>query len=365
MNYSDFLSLAENSDIDLSNWIDKTTVYRNTCSVSKHIAMPLEAVCSYYKKGEQIPVSNDYGIQYGILCIVSGCSIDLSSMTDYEYCAYLYEVEKESYALPYNIKNNYFILNIEYYEDYFKTYMKSAPLWGGFIHSEGDIYKKNLKSNILAIKAVANLEFPTKFHTENCFRSVLEPYAFERFLKLYHLFELVFDYDLVECIKQLDSDLQGIGKLLANYNMKEYERLKNIFKRKISNINSVADKLNNLYLEQGYIDKAIEIFLEYGKDANPIKAENKLLSFRDLLNNKMDFTIDNFQAQDIVTDKILKAQEEYKNIIIDLASYFIYRIRCSIAHNRIGEYVMIIDDESFVKDFAEPLIKEVLLQCFT
>lgn len=42
-----------------------------------------------------------------------------------------------------------------------------------------------------------------------------------------------------------------------------------------------------------------------------------------------------------------------------------YNVRCCTAHNRIGEYVISNDDEGFVVEFAEPLLREVLCQIFS
>ena len=54
----------------------------------------------------------------------------------------------------------------------------------------------------------------------------------------------------------------------------------------------------------------------------------------------------------------------YNNLIPKVCSYWIYRIRSSIAHNKFGEYIMDNDDEDFIVNFAEPLLKEMVLQSF-
>ncbi|NES18002.1 MAG: hypothetical protein F6K41_03525 [Symploca sp. SIO3E6] len=56
---------------------------------------------------------------------------------------------------------------------------------------------------------------------------------------------------------------------------------------------------------------------------------------------------------------------KYETIIIKIAAYWIYRVRSCIAHNRIGEYIMLPEDEEFIVEFAEPLLREVLYQVFT
>ena len=83
-----------------------------------------------------------------------------------------------------------------------------------------------------------------------------------------------------------------------------------------------------------------------------------------LISNKLDFSKQNLIDNNLISNKANRSNEEYSKLIIDIAVYWIYRIRCSIAHNRIGEYVMSIDDEEFVVNVVEPLLKEVLIQLF-
>ncbi|WP_217361105.1 hypothetical protein [Dolichospermum sp. UHCC 0406] len=59
------------------------------------------------------------------------------------------------------------------------------------------------------------------------------------------------------------------------------------------------------------------------------------------------------------------SENNYDDLVINFSAYCIYRVRCCTAHNRIGEYVMSNDDEGFVVEFAEPLLREVLCQIFT
>ena len=57
-------------------------------------------------------------------------------------------------------------------------------------------------------------------------------------------------------------------------------------------------------------------------------------------------------------------QTNNRMLIINIATYWIYRVRSSIAHSRIGEYVMSTSDEEFVVEIAEPLLRSVLVQVF-
>jgi hypothetical protein len=55
-------------------------------------------------------------------------------------------------------------------------------------------------------------------------------------LKKYHLLELLFDYDFVENIKSLGTDLRGIGQLLSEYSSKEINRLNNVVTNRVNDI---------------------------------------------------------------------------------------------------------------------------------
>jgi hypothetical protein len=59
-----------------------------------------------------------------------------------------------------------------------------------------------------------------------------------------------------------------------------------------------------------------------------------------------------------------KQQAKYHEGLLKFTAYCIYRIRSSIAHHKIGEYLMTHQDEAFMINFAEPLIDEVISHCF-
>lgn len=57
-------------------------------------------------------------------------------------------------------------------------------------------------------------------------------------------------------------------------------------------------------------------------------------------------------------------EDKHSEFILRIVSYWIYRVRCSIAHNKIGEYLLSWEDEEFLVKFAEPLLLEVLKQFY-
>jgi hypothetical protein len=98
---------------------------------------------------------------------------------------------------------------------------------------------------------------------------------------------------------------------------------------------------------------ALEIFYKFGKTSNPLKSEidfSKVVPF-------------GFE-ENILKSKSISFHANHPKFIKHLASYWIYRIRCCIAHNKIGEYILSHSEEEFIAEFAEPLIKEVIIQSF-
>jgi hypothetical protein len=185
----------------------------------------------------------------------------------------------------------------------------------------------------------------------------------ERFLKLYHLLELIFDWDFVQRIKGLNDNLQGIGKLLNEYNStKEVDFLKKLLKSKHEQgkitIDDIADRLNKIS-SPDYLDTGMKIFFDYNKETNPYKTSDDTIPFRDLM-AQGGFSRANASNASIkgITGK------NYELLVIEFSAYCIYRVRYCTAHNRIGEYVMSNEDEEFVVEFAEPLLCEVLCQIF-
>jgi hypothetical protein len=366
MKYDD---LKELDDSDLPYDITHFSEHDGICTLNGMIPIPVDAVSFSYEGDEDIEIYNERDNFLGVLCICkSNTDINIASLTEARYIAYINEVDKDTFRfpLPYKFIKNYLVIDVCEYDDYKNNYMDSAPIWGGFFHS-------NAASNLhqayrfkpSKLIARPGIELPTDYHKESCIRSVVQPYAFERFLKLYHLLELIFDSKLVEKIKSLNNDLQGIAQLLNQYSStKEFDRLKILLKDKDKegrlDVDKIANCLNRIK-SSNYLAKGIEIFFDYGKDGNPYKIDpDKMIPFVDLM-NRGGFTRSNSR------DKSIKgiSENNYDDLVINFSAYCIYRVRCCTAHNRIGEYVISNDDEGFVVEFAEPLLREVLCQIFS
>ncbi len=365
MKYDD---LKELDDTDLPYDITHFSEHDGICTLNGMIPISVDAVSFSYESDEDIEIYDERDNFLGVLCICKSITdINIVSLTEARYIAYIHEVDKNTFkqGLPYKFTKNYLVIDVCEYDDYKNKYMDSAPIWGGFFHSNAESsLPEAYRFQPSKLIARPRIILPTDYHKESCIRSVVQPYAFERFLKLYHLLELIFDWNLVQEIKTLNDDLQGIARLLNEYSgNNELERLKVLLKRKCDDnkkLDKIADCLNKIN-SPDYLDKGMKIFFDYSKSGNPYKISN-ITPFSDLM-SQGGFKRTNTKENNPNIKGI--ANNTYDNLVIELSAYFIYRVRCCIAHNRIGEYVMSNDDEGFVVEFAEPLLREVLCQIFS
>jgi hypothetical protein len=363
MNFEDLEDFQERLRGGISQYSQRDGI----CLFKELIPLQLLTVSSSYLGDEDIEVIDEDNQSLGFLCFCKNLSEEslnnLDSITDAQYISYIFEVSRENFnlSLPFRFEYNYFVVHLSRYEKYLERYMPYSTLWGGYAHrdnmetSYGSAY--TFKPNF--IQACAGIRFPTQYHQEKCFRSTEQPYAFERFLHLYHLLELIYDWEFINKLRSLGDDLTGLGSWLQKYNSKtDLERLNLILKDRYDedrfNIELISSFLSKIYPD--YLNQAEKIFFEFGKSSNPYKKDWQ--PFRNFVVG--GFTESNLSS--LINRNFTGIQ--YDKFIIEIAAYWIYRVRCCIAHNKIGEYVMSHEDEEFVAKFAEPLLRLILIQVF-
>jgi len=271
--------------------------------------------------------------------------------------AYLFEISPDQYSQPGRFLTDYALVKRERLKEYRDNFLASAAIWGGFWHSEQSSTGVMAPARPpLPIAAQSGIKMPTSLHTEAAKRSAMLPYAFERYLKLYHLLELSFDYDTVVRIRALRDDLHGIGQILSQHKSNELVRLKQLILEKCSDKSAVARCIEDLCRERKWDVIARDIFFTFGKDGNPLSKKDT--QFASMV------TGPGFNQAGAVSSNIISAKQaqqgEFEELVLETSAYWIYRVRSSIAHNRIGEYVMKPQDEEFVEHFAEKLLRQVL-----
>jgi hypothetical protein len=118
----------------------------------------------------------------------------------------------------------------------------------------------------------------------------------------------------------------------------------------------LAIKLNNI---KNYQQLGEDIFIKFGKTKGSNLYLSDVTKYNSLLSDPNSFTNSNS-----VKNFAKVPVSDYDKFIHTITSYWIYRVRCSIAHFKIGEYILTRDKENFIVEFAEPLIKEVLIQFY-
>lgn len=293
------------------------------------------------------------GINFGRIKFLShGSEKDIYSLPDDERISFFKEYDKEEIVNSKHIfKNDFVLINEGNLQDYLSKFKNTSPVWGSFFHLENlPVIEFNKKISTTAIELIDNIEINNQTYFDNLFLSIQEPNPMNRFLKLYHLLELQFDMHTAILIKDLlvaGGKEKEISSRLKDYTRNEDERLESLIKARCTDFNRLSFLLNNV---KSFITKATTIFYEYGKERNPLKkADFNLVS-----------TVSPFFEKPLVESK----GYHFEALIPKVTAYWIYRVRCCVAHNRFGEYIMTSNDEEFIVEFAEPLLKEAVIQCF-
>jgi hypothetical protein len=278
--------------------------------------------------------------------------IEVQGLPELNYSCLLIEIQDDVITDSYyTFKYDFIKIKEDFLLEYILEYKECSSIWGGFLHVENlmnNTFEEKLSLN--AIK-VSKCNIPSVDILESLEQIILDTNPFNRFLKLYHLIELQFDMHTAELIKNMfdqGGKEKEISEALRDYVRDDIERLKSLFKLRIDK-QSMLPYINSLI---NYKTEAKSIFYYKEKDSNPLRSVQK---FENLLNSS-NITEQSFNQ--------IFGTNWYEDKILPSIAYWIYRVRNCIAHNKIGEYVMKKSDESFVVNFAEPLLKEVVKQCY-
>lgn len=335
------------------------------CAVDGLYPLALEASSGLYPSGHSIQVLDENGLPLGELLTCQGEDFNIPRFSAAYLAAYLADIPSAEYGLPGSFSSDYLLIRNDRLDEYRTQYLEGSPVWGGFQHLTAN-RTAHIVTSVDPIRARSGIRLPTEIHVESAARSVLQPFAFERFLKLYHLLELSFDLHIVEKIKGLNDDLRGIGKIFSSLESDELNRLKLII-RECRNPDAVVECIRILVQDSRWWDRIETIFFEFGKSGNPVHID-KEQAFLNAI--KIAYTFDSIQPSAVISGGHSRSGggasaaqlKAFHIFTLNLAAYWIYRVRSCVAHNRIGEYVMRDDDEPFVRFFAEPLLRCVLAQ---
>ena len=328
--------------------------------INNVIPLAIENTAFLHNRSSDLPIYSELGVEIGYLCFTKNKAVNnIFSLSEYHFISYLAEIPDETYlSLEYTLKYDYAVIYYDHLNDYLNYYYKSAPLWGYFNHQYPSIsLSTGTTTSFSRLQATKQPKFSEEFYFEASVRGIVQSLAFERFLKYYHLLELNFDYDVIKRMKSLSiaTDSMTIGTILNEYKKNDLDRLDYLFSTYCVDLNKIIDRLNVI---KNFIPLAENIFFEYGKERNPLEDKVK---FRAISESADGFTLSRCRSNKVAN---VSNAPTHSKFICKLTMYWIYRIRCSIAHNKVGEYLMTHKDEKFVAEFGEPLLLEVLNQIF-
>ena len=323
--------------------------------VSGRVAMPLDGVAWSVDRADDIQLLDDMGAPLGVLCLVAGRDpMPPSEMTRYQYTALLADAPDINALLgPARISRDYAVIEEAEFARYVEHYRDGSALWGAFHHGEAPAHPSG---SVTEIRARMGVEAPTPHHLASFLLLTRATNPREQFLRTYHLIELLFDYVTYRRFVKAGNDLAGFGKIMSAYQRSELERLKSTIRDFCRDLDAVATRMTRL---EPFLDRAVDMFQLLGKDGNPLKEDRKWIAFRTLVESG---AVDRPQAAAV---GLAKGDAQFDDIIAATAAYQIYRLRSSIAHSRIGEYLLTEEDDAMISDFGIPLLEEVAGQVFS
>lgn len=323
-------------------------------SVNGFIALPITAISSEYNRANSLPIFDPTGTNMGYLVFTKSIYIfDIAGLGEEQLLIYLTEIDLTSTSIgsDYQFANDYLVIDASNLNMYLTKYFITAPLWGRFCHlSLTAVPHKNPSPYIKAFDA----DFTKSTFADITINQAVNQYfPPERFLKFYHVLEADFDYIIADKLRTISPSASStLGELVNAFGKSEYERLVYILDERITDLTLLVTQLDLIVYHKV---KAETIFYTFTKPTNPLK---DVASFQ-LLCSRGGFSIANFSG---VSGINISGPLNYRTFIIKLTAYWIYRIRCCIAHKKIGEYIIQPNDEVLLVEFAEPLIREIIRQ---
>lgn len=354
------LSSQQQFTLEFSNENNRLVVNvtkSETDIISQYVVLDVTGAQTSRTYDGDIVVKESDGVdELGMLCIADGVDISISELTEFKVIAvYLDWLRSESEAEPYislassfKIENSYFFVHYDKYDEYQDSYRKSAPIWGGFSHEEPT---ENHQDSISEIIAVKSIKMPTSEHEIKLNKIISSSDGFERFLSKYHLLELLYDYVCVAKLRSI-TDMKDFRDIMTSYSREEIKNLKALI---LDYVPDISDLLQIIPEIKNHETLAIDLFQKHGKDSNPLKETKNWNTFISVIDAN-ELTQPNMVNKDNRFIKSIEKEGVFKKAILDICSYWIYRIRCSIAHNKIGEYIFKHEDEIFVILFGEKIL---------
>lgn len=336
-------------------------------SIQDLVVIPVTAIDFWISSSDCIEVYsqiNSEEILIGELWPLKSVSFAKNQMPNSVFICFLFEASITEYETgeDYLCKSSYLVVNKEHYEYYKNTLMKTSEVWGGFSHESTPPTCTKIVNRIDACSDIAILSGAFK---DNSKQEIKSSNCFEKFLKIYHQFELLFDVTLVKKLKKVpDIEIKKFSSLLSKFlnNKSELDRFKLLLKEYIRDSDQLISTLGSLDF-QTHNSLMKDIFQDETKDdGNPLKDPER---FEDFIQSH---SIGKLGESKIFTHgtghKKLDLPKIPVNTLeksLEIYAYWIYRIRCCIAHRKIGEFIFDSTHEEFVYDIGIKMIRRLLV----
>lgn len=357
--YTNLIQSGTDLGIDVSLNVNE---FRGFCAVDGWVALKVEYASPRFKRNEVHDIDFSDRSKDKNLCFFLTTAdqfYNYTAASPLHVSAFLADADASNIAEiesgTYRYRNDYIVIFRALYDRYNRDFKNSSHIWGGFYHNNTPSHTLSTCNKIIAYPGIY---LPTDFHESEAFRANSDSSALGRFLALYHLLELSFDYDLVEEIKALPGDLKRIGKLLASFDHGELPRLQRLVIKYWKDEKTLAETLGRAFSNTHHKSRLHELLFEYEKDGFPWRFKDDSAKFQIFLTAaSTSFTEAHF------VDKSRKLAWTLENLQKALA-FMIYRFRCAIAHASIGECVLSSADEDFVNQVGEPLLLDLISNVF-
>lgn len=343
----------------------------------EYVILDVTSASKKIKSEDPIEINDDQLILLGYLILGNTKNKDIIHSSSFITSTVLYfllidqlEIESdiENITAPLDFESNTYIeernvlfVNKGRFQIYNENYKTGSEIWGGFSHRK---LPSAVQEEISTITAVSGINFPTVEHEIKAFYSTSSDNSFTRFLNKYQMVELLFDYLTVARLRVSKNNLSGFRDIMNAYDHDEILLLKSILRDYVND----TSKLSSLMYEfSDFSNITIDLFQKHSKASNPLKDD---ISWEKFWKNLNDQKLSLSDVTSCKERKFLKSIQKDNDKSLSLAltnitAYWIYRVRCSIAHNKIGEFIFSDEDEKFIIDAAEPLLDEVLSQLLT
>ncbi len=369
MNVCFTFNIVDNNLHVLINEYEET--YEEPNTTNSFAIFPIYGTSSSIELESDISLKDTDGEELGTVCIPDKNKLmTLSELTlpmlicliiDYSLTTDI-DVDQEVFSslIDFGMSNEYLInsscvlIKADSASIYESKYKDSSAIWGGFTH---DDLATSHKKSIEEIYVIDNIALPTSEHRTKLSESIFASNGFDRFLKKYHLLELLYDYICVAKLRTVGNGFIEYRDIMGEYSKDDITNLKNMI---TSNVNDIDQLCEVIRSSSQYKDQMNTIFQIHSKSSNPLQDETNWDKFWSAIEaNKLT------ELGTAHKDYKFYGKKTFKFGILTICSYWIYRIRCSIAHNKIGEFMFSSSDEEFVVEFGEAIIDIVSAQIFS